>query len=49
MKICIFTSAHLVNDIRVYKKELVSLLKHGYEVVYYTISHRTLYNILCTM
>ena len=36
MKICIFTSAHLVNDIRVYKKELVSLLKHGYEVVYYT-------------
>jgi glycosyltransferase involved in cell wall biosynthesis len=38
MKICIFTSAHLVNDIRVFKKELISLLKNGYEVIYYTNS-----------
>jgi glycosyltransferase involved in cell wall biosynthesis len=36
MKICIFTSAHLVNDIRVFKKEIISLLNNGYEVVYYT-------------
>jgi len=36
MKICIFTSAHLVNDIRVFKKELLSLLKEGYSITYYT-------------
>lgn len=35
-KICVFTSAHLADDIRVYKKQIVSLLKMGYEVYYVT-------------
>lgn len=34
-KICVFTSAHRVYDIRIFKKEIRSLLKNGLNVVYY--------------
>ena len=38
MRIVIFTSAHAANDIRIYEKQIRSLLNLGYEVFYYTNS-----------
>lgn len=36
MKVAIFTSAHLADDIRIYHKQILSLLNAGYEIYYYT-------------
>ncbi len=35
-KICVFTSTHLENDIRIFKKQIRCLLNNGMEVVYFT-------------
>jgi glycosyltransferase involved in cell wall biosynthesis len=35
-KICVFTSTHLENDIRIFKKQIKCLLDNGLEVFYYT-------------
>ncbi len=34
--ICVFTSTHPANDIRIFRKEVMTLLKAGYKVLYYT-------------
>lgn len=35
-RICVFTSAHRENDIRIFKKEIKCLLDNGMEVIYFT-------------
>jgi len=35
-KVCIFTSAHLEYDVRIFKKEIITLLNNGYTVYYLT-------------